>query len=286
MIAVRHFLNPVARKILVNPVAKSLFFRTSLIGDRTRRVIPIPYKTKLERPIFIVGSSRSGTSMLTRILGSSTELKYFSENRIVRRHMWQMVKDTGLISRELPELEKTLIRLSGVKYQQRLLEKTPGHSLLINSLANYFPDAQFIHIIRDGRDVALSMLKHSWIVSELEEINRIFWIDFIPQHWQNNWHNLSLWQRGIVRWAVYLSSAKNITFDRQRYCEISYENLCVNPENTFEKILSFLELKTTEMIKIQLSKIQSHRINSWQKADLSNNDLIFYNQIKSEFNIN
>ena len=38
-------------------------------------------------------------------------------------------------------------------------DKSPIYTDYINEIAQIFPSAQFIHIIRDGRDVALSMLK-------------------------------------------------------------------------------------------------------------------------------
>ncbi|HLF56974.1 MAG TPA: sulfotransferase, partial [Thermoanaerobaculia bacterium] len=38
-------------------------------------------------------------------------------------------------------------------------DKTPGYALHIATLAEIFPAAQFVHIVRDGRDVALSLVR-------------------------------------------------------------------------------------------------------------------------------
>ena len=43
-------------------------------------------------------------------------------------------------------------------------DKTPGHLKCVTKIANIFPQARFIHIVRDGRDVAASM-RETWFAS-------------------------------------------------------------------------------------------------------------------------
>lgn len=43
-----------------------------------------------------------------------------------------------------------------------LIEKTPDHGFFTDAIATVFPQARFIHIIRDPRDVALSWMKVPW----------------------------------------------------------------------------------------------------------------------------
>jgi putative sulfotransferase len=45
--------------------------------------------------------------------------------------------------------------------KQRWVERSGGSLLMLEQLRNTFPEARFIHLARDGRDVALSMQKHS-----------------------------------------------------------------------------------------------------------------------------
>lgn len=268
----------------LRPFINRIQFWKSFLYGQTRRRIPWPHNATLSRPIFIIGSSRSGTSMLTRILGASPDLCYFPENSIVRRHMWRMVQEPSAISDELPKLEKTLIRLSGVHTGQRLLEKTPGHSLLADSLADYFSDAQFIHIIRDGRDVASSMLKHPWIAAELQEVHSVFWFRLLPETFKKEWQQLSVWQRGVLRWAVYVNSARQIYSSSGRYLEISYEDICRSPNECFQSILCFLKLQEFQDLNCQLSEIKPHRIERWRSDGLIPEQLEFYQRVKSTFN--
>jgi hypothetical protein len=265
--------------------AEKILFDKSLLKSYIRREIPWPYRIALYKPIFIIGSSRSGTSMLANLLGASPELHFFAEKPMVRRHMWRMVEEPSSISDELPQLEKTLVRLSGISRGQRLLEKTPGHSLLADSLAAYFPDAKFIHILRDGRDVASSMLKHSWIGPELLEVHKVFWFKLLPEDFQNEWQKLSAWERGILRWAVYANAARRISSCSKRYLEIEYEKLCQSPTQSIQNIINFLELNNFPDLDSQLAKIKPHSTNRWRNDGLTTKQLEFHQRVISIFNL-
>ena len=46
---------------------------------------------------------------------------------------------------------------------QRWAETTPAHVLHLREIHAHIPDALFLHVIRDGRDVATSLERQSWI---------------------------------------------------------------------------------------------------------------------------
>jgi hypothetical protein len=77
----------------------------------------------LHNPVFILGSSRSRTTILGKVLGASPDLCRFTENDIVRKHMFCMVENPETTKEQLPKLAKTLVRLSGVRPKQRLVER-------------------------------------------------------------------------------------------------------------------------------------------------------------------
>ncbi|WP_404789620.1 sulfotransferase family protein [Altericista sp. CCNU0014] len=264
---------------------KEISFRKMLLKQYLRAQFPWPYNTELKRPIFILGSSRSGTSILTDVLSFSPQLCNFSENDTVRRNMWSVVEHPELIHKGLPNLEKILVRLSGIKSGQRLLEKSPGHSLLAEELANYFVDAKFVHIVRDPRDVASSMLKHAWIKDELNEIHSVFWFRLIPLQFQKEWPTLSPWKRAILRWAVYVSSARKLSGQSDRYLEIRYEEFCDSPKTYLDKVLAFLELEKDESINAQLERVKPRSSFRWRTEDLKDDQLEFVNRVISEFGI-
>lgn len=261
-----------------------LLFKKSLIKNYIRREIPLPQNTKLERPIFITGSSRSGTSILAKALGESPRICHFTENIVVRRHMWHMVENRTTLEKKISRLEKTIARLSGLRNSQRVLEKTPGLSLLAKPLANHFLDAQFIHIVRDGRDVAFSMLKHNWIVDELRGKNKVFWFDLLPKTYQHQWKECDLWKRGVLRWAVYVSNARKIS-NNDRYLEVKYNKLCQEPDAVIDNTLKFLELPSCPKIEKQIKAIKSHKAKTWKEKNLEAEKINFYQEVVEYFQL-
>lgn len=250
-----------------------------------RKEIPWPYITKLNKPIFIIGSSRSGTTMLADLLNSFPEICSFTEDILIRKNMRLMVESPELIPQKILDLEKILVRLSGINPDQRILEKSPGHSLLSKPLADYFSDAKFIHIVRNACDVSSSMLKHEWIADELREIHKVFWFKLLPVEFQQEWSKLGTWERGILRWAVYVDSARQIASYQNRYLEVRYEEICQSPRECVQNILTFLELNTFPGLERQLAEIKPKSVDRWQKENLTSEQSQFHQKVLSVFNI-
>ncbi len=273
-------------KYTLNAALKDLSIKKMLLKQYVRVQLPWPYQTVLKAPIFVIGSSRSGTSILTDVLSYSPQLCNFSENDTVRRNMWQMVQHPESVEERIPYLEKILVRLSGIKPGQRLLEKSPGHSLLARELADYFADARFVHIVRDPRDVASSMLNHEWIGNELKGLNPTFWFRLLPSLFQTEWTTLSPWKRGVLRWAVYVKAARKVAHQTDRYLEIQYESFCSDPQLYMDKALTFLELEKDESISSQLARVKPRSSFRWKTENLTIDQLEFVDRVISHFEIN
>lgn len=95
-------------------------------------------------------------------------------------------------------------------------DKTPGYVTEVPRLHTVFPEARFLHVIRDGRDVCLSLKR-------------------------TGWHGESTW--GIARyWADAVSSACRAgrSLPGDQYMEISYERLVQDTENVLREVCEFL----------------------------------------------
>jgi len=103
-------------------------------------------------------------------------------------------------------------------------EKTPYYVLHIPKILEWFPDAQIIHIIRDGRDVALSLFNRRH--------------DFFMY---NTYVAAQSWKRYVE---VGHEFGKNLRPDQ--YLEIAYESLISDPENTLGAICNFLGVEYNE----------------------------------------
>jgi hypothetical protein len=100
--------------------------------------------------------------------------------------------------------------------KRRWGEKTPRNSFWIDEIRKLFPDAQFIHIVRDGRDQAIDIS------------DSLLWPNSV-------YSGANLWRR-------YVSAARDSAarLPADAYLEIRYEDLCAAPEPTIRRLCGFL----------------------------------------------
>lgn len=106
------------------------------------------------------------------------------------------------------------------KGKERWADKTPRYVLHVDWLSRAFPSARFVHLIRDGRDVASSIRRAGW--SSSIRTGAIFWKERVET---------------ACRAGAELPS--------ERYCEIHYEALVNRPESVLQELCSWLDLPYT-----------------------------------------
>ncbi len=124
----------------------------------------------------------------------------------------------------------------------------PGRISYLNSI---FPDAIFIHIIRDGRSVTDSLMKVD------------FWQNMKFEPWWKNGlekKDLQMWEKSdfnpyaltAVQWNKIIETTqhegKKLLNSDSRYLEIKYEDFIQSPEVILKKIFTFCELDTSEQV--------------------------------------
>ncbi|MEE8171310.1 MAG: sulfotransferase, partial [Alphaproteobacteria bacterium] len=107
-------------------------------------------------------------------------------------------------------------------------EKTPDNVLYLPMLGRLFPNAQFLHVIRDGRDCAVSGWFHNLRISKEWAESEFGDFAAFAEHYAQGW-------------------AKNLRAGREfgarnseRYCEIRYEDLLSGGETELRRVLDFL----------------------------------------------
>jgi hypothetical protein len=114
----------------------------------------------LKDPIIILGAPRSGTTILSQILGQHPDVALLIEPRFTWRYGNDRKSDMLQPDDARPEVIRHIRRRFAkfVKDQgkTRLVEKTPSNSLRPEFVNRVFPDAKFIHIIRNGYDACLA----------------------------------------------------------------------------------------------------------------------------------
>ena len=128
------------------------------------------------KKIIIVGAARSGTHFISKLLRENiNNYKYFG----VIREIWEI----GLTKTSKSDvITQSMYNNKGVdkikSYFQKnidenkiLIEKTANNCFRLPLIYNVFPDAYFIHIVRDGRDVAISARKK--MKGDIRKISKI-----------------------------------------------------------------------------------------------------------------
>jgi hypothetical protein len=111
---------------------------------------------------FIVGSPRSGTTLLGDILDLHPQIgRWYEPYFVLDRYFRDAPNDCLRGEDATPEVTRYL-RREFERYRRKrgcqiVVDKSPRNSLKIPFLRKVFPDAKFIHMLRDGRDVALSI---------------------------------------------------------------------------------------------------------------------------------
>lgn len=205
-------------------------------------------------PVFIVGMNGSGTTLLADCLSNSPELYVFPretrmipwlivnlptfkdlsipENRkklldvISKFKVFKVLQEDALRS-ELATVTPTLANILDIIFtylakkegKERWVEKSPMNLQFILQIAELFPTAQFIHIYRDGRDVARSNHR---------------------RFRKNPYWTIFRWRQIVQR-----GRRDGEQMDSERYLEISYEDLTRSPEETLTQVCNFVGIQFT-----------------------------------------
>jgi hypothetical protein len=211
----------------------------------------------MKPPVFIVGCPRSGTSFLYHLLLSAegfaefrTQMNVFdvlepiygdfavSKNRIKMMDEWLRSKAFQVSGLQADTIRAQILSdcrsgsdflrivMDAIAQNQsvdRWIDSTPTNIPHLLRIKEDFPEARIVHIIRDGRDVALSLDKRGW--------SR-------PLPWDRNRSLLvaGLYWEWIVRKGRRLGASLH-----PNYIEIKYEDLVANTRATLNQLANFLQ---------------------------------------------
>jgi protein-tyrosine sulfotransferase len=222
------------------------------------------------RPVFVIGSPRSGTTILAWSLAQHSQFWTSDESQI----LWDLFEGGRLeknyqrlgrydgswlckqnISKEefLAYLGLGLNALFTSRSQgKRWIDQTPVYALLADHLARMFPGGLFIHILRDGRKVVHSMIN---FLTRFREQGLPEVIKKSPKPaWSADF------QEACRTWRRFVEAA----LDFQAACPgrcltVLYDQLVSDPAKEFAEILQFLQVPCEDA---PANYFRSNRINS------------------------
>lgn len=205
----------------------------------------------------VIGCARSGTSILGELVASHPEVKYIFEahdvwelggmgingsHRLVAEHATAEVR--GRIREWFSK------RKGGATL---IVEKTPRNILRVPFIRAVFPEAKLIHIIRDGRDVACSMMPG---------IGGEEWRHLKPPSWQELFSETT----GIIRCALAWKEVMEIALNDLAivpHLQVRYEQLVTQPKELIKDLLQYLGLADDPSVAMFCNKIQDSTEGSY-----------------------
>jgi len=234
---------------------------------------------RLHRPIFIIGAPRSGTTFLGGCLGRMPEVSYHFEPRLTKAAA-RCVYDGSWSERRCAtvfRLSYSALLLAGLHGGRRFAEKNPENSFVVPFLAETMPEAQFIHIIRDGRDAAVSHVEQPWLNAKSAGSGQ-------RGRGGQLWGNAARWwvepdrrdefaavtDRSAWCWRRFTEAALAglATLPAGRSIEVRYESVVSDPMHAADLLSGFLGTTPAglDALRAGLARARPDSVGRWRKT--------------------
>jgi len=185
-----------------------------------------------ERLVFVVGSPRSGTTFTGRALGSLPGFVDLDEVQPWKAAIPKLLgQPEEVVARRLRHILQR-VRTLGLAGGLRGVEQTPETSFVLVAALRAYPDALAVHVVRDGRDVATSLLERGWLSAERTGADDAglafgpyarFWVE--PGR-EQEFSQVSDATRAAWAWRRYVTAAGAVP---ERTAVVRYEQLVSDP---------------------------------------------------------
>lgn len=134
--------------------------------------------------------------------------------------------------------------------------KNPRGILLLPFYTDRFPAMRFIHVVRDGRDMAFS-----------SNITQVLWYGdlVLPERLKTK----PIPVRAMAMWALVNSQTHRVGRERlgTRYLLVRFEDLCANPQTEVARIFQFIEADTSRLAEAVAEIHQPTEAGRWRDKD-------------------
>jgi hypothetical protein len=242
----------------------------------------LPIFKRVKKPIFIIGTGRSGTTMLGKILSIHRDVGWLNEPKA----LWHVAyPEEDLIGNYsdgnafytltekhvAPEIKKSLHTLYSlyltITFSNRVLDKYPELIFKVPFVKAIFPDAKFIFLIRNGWDACQSVNAWSKRFGKESESETVDWWGINRRKWRLlveqvlpdyqdlyphkeqifNWTDQR--QMAALEWIVTMREGLKII---ERFphdvLKVHYEDLVQNFSEEIMRIIKFLELESDNCV--------------------------------------
>ncbi len=255
----------------INPLVFSILKAATKNNSRYKPV---------EKPIFILGTGRSGTTILGIVLSMHREVGYLNEPKaiwhlihphedIIGNYSQTDAKYRLTAQEATDEMRQRALQMFGayltVTRSQRLVDKYPELIFRVDFVRALFPDARFIFLVRNGWDTCHSIANwskrlggevnnetHDWwgvndrkwefLVEQLVKTDSIFAgiVDEIKQFERHL-------DRAAVEWIITMQEGLRLMQTASDCIHlVRFEDLTLAPDETIDALRDFCELPTDD----------------------------------------
>jgi len=262
----------------------SLKLRAIRLAFRARQATHLPgwlAGGTLDRPIFIIGAPRSGTSLLYAILRRSSRLAHWPGEA---HEVWEAdfhpalrgwesncVGAEDLAHASARRIRRSFYLTAGGR--KRLIDKTPRNSLRVPFVEALFPNACYVFLQRDGR-ANVSSLINAWRTPRyrtyrLPEKHSIPGVD--PDWWKfilyPGWRQNVRGPLEVVCARQWIASNLHTldalqAMDAGRWTVVRYEDLVADPVAELGRLMTFLDLPYESSVRERAAAAATTPINT------------------------
>ena len=243
-------------------------------GYRLAQLLPISKKS--ESPIYIVGTGRSGTTILGKLFAIHKETIFLNEPKALWHFACGNEDIIGSYSTEggnvrlnehdatatvATKIQKIYTYILKLTLAKRVVDKYPECIFRVKFILKLIPNARFIAIVRDGVDTCSSVddwskrnsvrvegETHDWW-GRNDQKWKILVNEIVPEHDDlKKLKSLLLCttdhkDRAALEWILAMREAKIASEEYKEVLTISYESLCENTEVVISDVLSHCNLE-------------------------------------------
>ncbi|WP_170329662.1 tetratricopeptide repeat-containing sulfotransferase family protein [Ruegeria arenilitoris] len=213
------------------------------------------------RLIFVVGLPRSGTTLVERILARHSTVQGLGELASV--HQWARQAEAQpaewrAANKLADYYVAKLPKLAGDT--AAFVDKAPGNYAFLGEIAQAFPDAVILNVLRDPRDVALSMWRANFGAGGLYYTHDLRWMAAEANRYQRymrHWHEVLPGRIHDIRYEALVGNLQETTEELARICGLAFEDTMLTPDQSANAIRTASNLQARQ-------PVNTASIGGWQ----------------------
>ena len=247
-----------------------------------------PQVKSVRQPLFILGTGRSGTTILGVVLSMHRDVGFLNEPKALWHSIYPDEDLVGSYSRGLARYRldasdaDKLVRKNGRRlfgaylaatFSTRVVDKYPELIFRVPFVKAIFPDAKFLFLVRNGWDTCHSIEgwsdrfgkkvkqeTHDWWGADRRKWNLIL-DQLVPEHAElarhvnemRNWSNQT--DMAAVEWMLSMQEGLRLQLEYpDDILRVNYEFLCEHPHAELTRIAEFAGLSCDDEVFFQYGK--------------------------------